>query len=200
MSLRETALFWDDWNLQRMRSCLSKQSYNAPRVEIVCSIFEDMCMGFSFQHRLIIISIFPKRNTGATFISSLHVLPETPLGSHLLSPLSWELSTSFVSRTHPDLSLWCPADSSLYKLPLITKQIQSSRQMLIKGYIKKAKHSRWTNSTVLHVFATIHANAKWSDGVLYVQHLKLFLRAILKISNTEKHPCDLDVREVGKHY
>lgn len=121
------------WGLASQNRVTMNQEYK------LCSIFKDVFMGFAFQHWLIIISIFPKRNTGGTFISSLHVLPETPLGSQLLWPLSWELPTSFVSRTHLDLSLWCPADSSLYKLPVITKQIQSSRQMLIKGYIKKSK-------------------------------------------------------------
>lgn len=182
------------WGLASQNRVTMNQEYK------LCSIFKDVFMGFAFQHWLIIISIFPKRNTRGTFISSLHVLPETPLGSQLLWPLSWELPTSFVSRTHLDLSLWCPADSSLYKLPVITKQIQSSRQMLIKGYIKKAKHSRWTNSTFLHIFATIRANAKWSDGVLYTQHLKLLLRAFFKNQQHRKAPCDLDVREVGKHY
>lgn len=165
------------------------------------SIFREACMGFAFQHLLIIISVSPKRHTGAIFISSLHVLSETPLGSCLLWPLSWELPTSFFSRTHPDLSLWCPADSSLYKLSIITKQIQSSRQMLIKGYVKKARHSKWTNSTRFSTFLQPFVPMQNDQMVFYTHNtLNDFLRLFFKISNTEKHPYGLDVREVGKHY
>lgn len=159
-------------------------------------------MGFAFQHLLIIISIFPKRNTGATFISSLHVLPETPL--RYLSPLATLLGAAhFICQQNPPWPVTLMSSRLLIIQIICHYQVDmKSRQMLIKGYIKKkANHCRWTNSTRFSTFLPPFVPMQ-NDEVVFHMHnsLNYFLRLSLKISNTEKHPCDSEVSEVGKHY